>query len=846
MVSTDDRYALEDELARGGMGRIWIAKDSRLDRKVAIKELLDPTSATGQRARFERELALTSRLEHPSIVSIQDGGTWPDGRPYYVMRLVRGESLDRVIDRANTLADRMAIVPFGLAAVDALAYAHAQGIVHRDLKPENVLVGDFGETVVIDWGLAKDLRATTPELIEGPYRDLGKDGQTLGGEVLGTPAYMAPEQALGDAVDERADVYALGALLYHVLSGERPYRGTSADEVLANVISGPPPALAERSPGVPVDLVTIVEKAMAREPGDRYPNAGALAEDLKRFQSGQLVGAHRYTAGELVRRWLRKQRTAVTVAALALVALAVFGAISIARIVRSERAAREAQAVAEHQKELADQRKDGAEALVTFMLGDLRDALEPLGKLALLEQPAKKVLAYFDDGRELALDERASRAVALEHLGDALRSKGDVAGAEVQLRASIAELDKLIAEGHPDPMLAATLHIDLADVLSLRGEAGTDAEYRAGITGLAALAKAQPASTPVAHTYALALTKFANDQEMRHEPKAAEATWTEALAAAKARVTGVDHDDDAEAALTAAEHGLGDALLAHGKPAEALAAYRATLARVDGLAQLQPDDFAIVRMQAITEHRIGIALDQQKDEAGALQAWRTSEALSTKLVAHDPDNAGWQYELALTLGRIADAQQKTNDPASVATFGEALVQLRAVVAKDPSNLGAKRDIVVIDSQLADLFNDQKKWKDAEPPAREAVALAEQRMKSDPKNRQTAFDASEAYAAEGEALQGLGKLADARAVFATAYALGEELAKSVPGDGPAQLDLQQAIVNLADATCASHEDARALFAQARALTDEHLKATPGDPSWTQLDQDLRARAAACHH
>jgi len=844
MVSTESRYALEGELARGGMGRIWIAKDARLDRKVAIKELLDPISGTnGQRARFERELALTSRLEHPSIVSIQDGGTWPDGRPYYVMRLVRGESLDRVIERAKTLADRMAIVPFGLAAVDALAYAHAQGIVHRDLKPENVLVGDFGETVVIDWGLAKDLRAATPELIEGPYRDLVRDGETLGGEVLGTPAYMAPEQALGDAVDERADVYALGALLYHVLSGERPYRGTSADEVLANVISGPPPALAERVPGVPVDLVTIVEKAMAREPGDRYPNAGALAEDLKRFQSGQLVGAHRYTSGQLVRRWLRRQRTAVTVAMLALVALATFGAISITRIVRSERAARVAQAAAVQQKEIADHRKDAAEQLVRYMLGDLRETLDPLGKLALLEEPAKQVLAYFDN-RDLTIDEREERTAALEHLGDALRSKGDLAGAETQLRAAVSELAKIAAAGDRIAAVEGDVHLDLADVLALRGSPAAVDEYRAAVKVFAALEALQPADKAATHGHALSLTKLANELETRHDPKGAEATWNEALAAAKARIAFRD-DDAAEADLTAAEHGLAAALAAHGNTAGALTAYRATLARLEGRLQRTPDDFSILRMQAITEHRIGIALLQQQDAAGALQALRLSEALSNRLVTHDPDNAGWQYELALTLGRIADTQQATNDPGAAGTYNKALDQLRAVAAKDPSNLGAQRDIVVIDSELSQLYADRKQWKDAEPCAREAVAIAERRMKSDPKNRQTAFDASEAYAAEGAALQALGKLPEARAVFVTAFSVAQALAKSDATDTPAQLDFQQAIVNLADATCASHEDARGLFAQARALTDEHLQATPNDASWKQLDQDLRARAAACH-
>ena len=149
--TTDGRYTLRSELARGGMGRVWIADDARLARRVAIKELLEPSGV--HRARFERELALTSRLEHPSIVSIQDGGTWADGKPFYVMKLVSGESLDGVIDRTASLGDRIALLPNALAIVDALAYAHAQGIVHRDLKPENVLVGDFGETVVIDWGL---------------------------------------------------------------------------------------------------------------------------------------------------------------------------------------------------------------------------------------------------------------------------------------------------------------------------------------------------------------------------------------------------------------------------------------------------------------------------------------------------------------------------------------------------------------------------------------------------------------------------------------------------------------------------------------------------------------------
>src|SRR5439155_14543670 len=152
---------------------------------------------------------LTARLEHPSIVAVHEAGRWPSGEPFYAMRLVRGRSLDRVLASATTREARLALVANVLAVADAIGYAHTQQIIHRDLKPHNVMVGDFGETVVIDWGLAKDL-AADEESLEAS----GELGGTVVGSVLGTPSYMPPEQARGEAVDETADVYAIGAMLY--------------------------------------------------------------------------------------------------------------------------------------------------------------------------------------------------------------------------------------------------------------------------------------------------------------------------------------------------------------------------------------------------------------------------------------------------------------------------------------------------------------------------------------------------------------------------------------------------------------------------------------------------------
>jgi WD40 repeat protein len=324
-------YAIVRELAKGGVGRVLEARDLRLGRRVAIKELLPRNRHVAR--RFEREARITARLQHPSIIHVYEAGTWQGGEPFYAMPIVQGRSLDKVVAEKKTLAQRIALLPHVIAVADALAYAHNENVIHRDLKPANVLVGEYGETVVIDWGLAKDLgvQGDPKESMRLPVR--GPAEETASGSVVGTPAYMAPEQARGDGVDPRVDVYALGALLYKVLSGRAPYQGRSSEEVIAQVKAGPPVPIGELVPDAPPDLVAIVTTAMARYPRDRYATASELAQDLKRFETGQLVGAHDYTAGQLLRRWLRRYRVAVAIGAVAGATLAIVGAISVQNVV---------------------------------------------------------------------------------------------------------------------------------------------------------------------------------------------------------------------------------------------------------------------------------------------------------------------------------------------------------------------------------------------------------------------------------------------------------------------------------------------------------------------------------
>jgi WD40 repeat protein len=332
-----DRYHVVREFARGGLGRILEVRDLRIGRVVALKEMLRDSEPA--HARFVREALITARLEHPAIVPVHDIGRWPSGAPFYSMKLVSGRSLHDVILATPAPGERLALLPNVIAVADAIAYAHSQGIIHRDLKPANVVVGAFGETVVIDWGLAKDLHGGSDGEAEPALDEIsGEPVLTVVGAVLGTPCYMPPEQARGLPVDQRADVYALGALLYEVLAGEPPYAG--APRPLDAVLAGPPAPVDEQAPAIPADLATIVRKAMARRPEDRYPSARELAEDLRRFQTGRLVSAHVYSRRTLVTRWLRRYRAPVFVAAAALSILAVVGAVSVARVVAERDVAR--------------------------------------------------------------------------------------------------------------------------------------------------------------------------------------------------------------------------------------------------------------------------------------------------------------------------------------------------------------------------------------------------------------------------------------------------------------------------------------------------------------------------
>jgi serine/threonine protein kinase len=297
---SETRYVLGAQVGRGGMGSVWEAEDPALGRKVAIKVLDRPDPSGDLTGRLRREARVLALLEHPGIVPVHDVGSLPDGRPFYSMKLVRGERLDDSAARLATLPERLRLF---LRVCEPIAFAHSRGVVHRDLKPGNVMVGPFGEVLVLDWGIARLLADGEPRSADtGAPRGAGRtpealrEERTAAGTVLGTPGFMAPEQERGDEdVDHRADVFALGTLL-----------GT-----LAGGVSGTNHRLA-----------AIVAKATAARPQERYADVPALSADVTRLLDGEPVSAYRERPWERAARFASRHRVALLLLATYLAARA--------------------------------------------------------------------------------------------------------------------------------------------------------------------------------------------------------------------------------------------------------------------------------------------------------------------------------------------------------------------------------------------------------------------------------------------------------------------------------------------------------------------------------------------
>jgi serine/threonine-protein kinase len=366
--------------AEGGFGQVSLASDEELHRQVAFKELKprfadDPVART----RFLMEAEITGRLEHPGIVPVYGLGHYGDGRPFYAMKFVRGDNLKTAIENFHdpdspafrnreiwNLEFRKLLGRF-LDVCNAIQYAHSRGVLHRDLKPSNIMMGKFGETLVMDWGLAKIIGRPSTDRIssntgEDTLRPVNASAgtATMEGSALGTPYYMSPEQAAGnlDDLGPATDVYSLGATLFHLLTGRPAFTEKDLDEVLVKVCRGDYPAPRDVNSRVPRALQSICLKAMALLPENRYETPIALAEDVEHWMADEPVSSHRESSVEKIGRWMRRHRTFVRIAGASLLA---FAAISIIAAVLINNERRKTAVMSEKNQRLAEEKSQLAE-----------------------------------------------------------------------------------------------------------------------------------------------------------------------------------------------------------------------------------------------------------------------------------------------------------------------------------------------------------------------------------------------------------------------------------------------------------------------------------------------------
>lgn len=478
----EGKYVAEGLIGRGGMGEIFLCVDRDTRRRIAMKRMLASTAAhADRRARFVEEAQVTAQLEHPNIVPVHELGRDSDGSIYFTMKLVRGRSLSEVLRDLRAGRDDLSLgslLQVFLKICDGLAFAHSRGVVHRDLKPDNIMIGGFGEVLVMDWGLAKVLRQprseAPPVSIRGPNAGRGRAAEvitsartdsrsalTMAGTTVGTPAYMAPEQAKGqmELVDQLSDVFSLGAILYEILTLEKPYQGDSVRAVLAEAAAARVRPPEQRAPhrAVPRELSAIVMKCMSADRGRRYASAQELSRDVSLYLEGRSVSAAPDTFAQAAIKLVKRNRATSAAISVAAVIVAVLAIAFVIRLdaARDRAVAGETQALANEAKAVAARKQQRETAVAASRsLAQLAVRAAEGGRFAEAEIRADTAVAILPDG-------------AWGHYAQAMiaREKKDMDTAKGLLR------EALRAEPTHGPAAAV-----LSQILAAEGEADTAAK----------------------------------------------------------------------------------------------------------------------------------------------------------------------------------------------------------------------------------------------------------------------------------------------------------------------------------------------------------------------------------
>lgn len=709
LIEQDQPYARKNVHAKGGFGQVWLARDSRLNRDVALKELLPDRKHEMKVVQgFLKEAQVTAQLEHPNIVPVyQFGAAGETGQPYYTMKMVRGQTLDDAIaddhrgSSRHPLRRRRLLNAF-TAVCYALAYAHSRGVVHRDLKPQNIVLGDFGEVIVLDWGLAK--LVGEPETDSSPARGDAGDTQSISvsgevdanktqaGQVMGTPGYMAPEQAAGDVnrIDAKIDVYALGGILFCILTGKPPHRNKDVIKLLLSIIDGPTPQVRQLVPRASAALNAIAAKAMAKSPDDRYANATDLAHDVERWLANEPVSAYREPLPTRMLRWAKRHKSLVA-ASGALLMTAMLGLLISTVLIRGEQ--RRTQAAL-----------DRAESNFRTSLAAVEEMLKQVGQEDLKNVP------QMEQVRQDLLEK------ALQFYRGFLKEKPRNPGLRFEMARTYHQVGRIlqILERHDEAAIEFRHAMSLCEELAT--VAPPSAEYRRqwAVSGIdlgetqRLTGQAEDAQQSYAHAESLlqqlldkdyknSESQFDDRRELAravfnhgillhdtNQPVEAQDAFKRAADLLGENVGRQPDDENSLQQLARVFINLGSLLKDLEQPKEAEATYQMAIERYQRLIEISPDSRNYREELAVAHTNLGNLLLTVDDRIpDAVVAFETSLELIGKLAAESPNVPNYQNQRARTLNSLGSVFLSTDRQRAERHWREALEIYRRLTKDYP-------------------------------------------------------------------------------------------------------------------------------------------------------------------
>src|SRR5579871_3430456 len=816
MAGPGGRYTLNRLHARGGLGQVWLARDSTLDREVALKELRpDCVDYPPLRARFLEEAKITGQLEHPGIVPVYEVAQRPDNqRPFYTMRFINGRTLSEATQsyhqqrqrgQAGTL-EQVNLLNAFVAVCNAVAYANARGVIHRDLKGRNVVLGDFGEVIVLDWGLAKirgdgttkegEPGATGPESTRGARQETNASRETTAsGQVLGTPGYMAPEQAAGrqNEIDPRTDVYGLGALLYEILTAQPPFTGNTLEQIQWNVMNQPPIPPRAVVASTPRALEAICLKALAKKPADRYPSAGELAKEMQRYLADEPVLAHREPVLARLRRWTRRHRTLVTgMAALLLTAVAAL-AIGLVLLGRKEQEAVAARNRAQANFQLA---RDAVEQYFVKITDNPR--LKEAGlrglRRELLEEAGQFYSRFIQErGQEPGLEYELGRAHV--YLAMVREEMGALREAIDQVQSGRDILQKLVDRSPEEATYRNQLALASNRLGHMLQKNGKLAEAQEAYTQAHFLYQRLMEEFPQELDYLLGLAKVLFYEgwlaQTRRQPTEAEQRYLQAIALQTPLLDTYPKRPKLIQSLAQVQGDLSTLYLTQfqGRQSEAEQTLRASFRLHHQLVDSDPQNPDYQIELALCHQNLGVLYARLHRFAEAETAFQAARKLSEPLANRHPDAPRYQVHLVQILANLGSLYSEKNERASAAEYEERALNLqKQLVVAWPHVPDYQAKLALLHSDRAVSYRERGQWDKAEQEYLEAVQRFEHLAEAHQEAWDYSLSLAEIYGDLGDLHLKTGKAPAALEWYGKGAARLESIHRQLPQDERARYQL----------------------------------------------------------